>query len=80
KWNPLFDPQAKANLVEDVNALVRDFLRKLKRGFLVRPPDAARIRNMAENLGANHAFDQIKNRDALQRYIELYMIGVLGGK
>ncbi|MBN1686943.1 MAG: hypothetical protein JW852_09830, partial [Spirochaetales bacterium] len=29
KWNPLFDPQAKANLVEDVNALVRDFLRKL---------------------------------------------------
>jgi hypothetical protein len=35
---------------------------------------------MAESLGANHAFDQIKKRDALQRYIELYMINVLGGK
>jgi len=80
KWNPLFDPQAKANLVEDVNSLVRDFLRKLKRGFLVKPPDAPRIRNMAESLAANHAFDQIKKRDALQRYIELYMINVLGGK
>ena len=80
KWNPLFDPEAKANLVEDVNSLVRDFLRKLKRGFLVKPPDGARIRNMAESLAANHAFDQIKKRDALQRYIELYMIRVLGGK
>ena len=80
KWNPLFDPQAKANLVEDVNSLVRDFLRKLKRGFLVKPPDAARIENMADSLAANHAFDQIKKRDALQRYIELYMINVLGGK
>ncbi len=80
RWNPLFDPQAKANLVEDVNSLVRDFLRKLKRGFLVKPPDAPRIRNMAESLAANHAFDQIKKREALQRYIELYMIKVLGGK
>ncbi len=80
KWNPLFDPQAKANLVEDVNSLVRDFLRKLKKGFLVKPPNAARIRNMAESLAANHAFDQIKKREALQRYVELYMISVLGGK
>jgi hypothetical protein len=80
KWNPLYDPQAKANLVEDVNSLVRDFLRKLKRGFLVKPPDAARIANMADSLAANHAFDQIKNRDALQRYIELYMIKILGGQ
>ncbi len=80
KWNPLYDPQAKANLVEDVNSLVRDFLRKLKRGFLVRPPDAARIMNMAESLATNHAFDQIKKHDALKSYIELYMINVLGGK
>ncbi|MBT3273528.1 MAG: hypothetical protein HN368_10250 [Spirochaetales bacterium] len=80
KWNPLFDPQAKANLVEDVNSLVRDFLRKLKRGFLFKPPDADRIRNMAESLAENHAFDQIKKRDALKRYIELYMISVLGAR
>ena len=80
RWNPLFDPQAKANLVEDVNSLVRDFLRKLKKGFLVKPPDAPRIQNMATSLAENHAFDQIKHRDALQRYIELYMIKILGGK
>lgn len=79
KWNPLYDPVAKANLVEDVNSLVRDFLRKLKRGFLVKPPNAERIRTMAESLSQNHAFDQIKRKDDFKRYIELYMIKVLGG-
>ena len=78
KWNPLYDPQAKADLVEDVNSLVRDFLRKLKRGFIVKPPNAARIRNMADTLANNHAFDDIKKRDALKTYIELYMISILG--
>lgn len=80
KWNPLYDPDAKSNLVEDVNSLVRDFLRKLKRGFLVKPPDAPRIKNMASSLASNHAFDQIKRRDDLMRYIELYMLKVLGGR
>ncbi|MAG14017.1 MAG: hypothetical protein CMN78_05420 [Spirochaetales bacterium] len=80
RWNMMFDPQAKANLVEDVNSLVRDFLRKLRRGFLVKPPDSRRIRTMAASLADNHAFDQIKRRDAFQRYIELYMIKTLSGK
>ncbi len=80
KWNPLFDPQAKANLVEDVNSLIRDFLRKLKRSFLVKPPDAERIRTMATSLAENKAFEKIKRKDYLTRYIELYMIKVLGGK
>ena len=78
KWNPLYDPQAKADLVEDVNSLVRDFLRKLKRGFLVKPPNASRIQNMADTLANNHAFDDIKKRDSLKTYIELYMISILG--
>jgi hypothetical protein len=79
RWNPLFDPQAKANLVEDVNSLIRDFLRKLKKGFLVKPPDAQRIRTMSASLAENHAFDQIKRREDLRRYMELYMIQILGG-
>ena len=39
KWNPLYAAAQKKNLVEDVNALVRDFLRPVRRSFLVRPPD-----------------------------------------
>ena len=78
RWNPLLDPVAKNNLVEDVNSLVRDFLRRMKVGFRLIPPDRARIRNLAEKLAQNDAFDQIRRKDPLKEYLELYMLKVLG--
>jgi hypothetical protein len=78
EWNPLLDPTAKANLIEDVNSLVRDFLRRMKVGFRYVPPDRQRIRSLAEQLAQNQAFDQIKRKDALKRYLELYMLKLLG--
>jgi len=48
KWNPLYDSQARTNLVEDVNAMVRDYLRNIRRTFRITPPDAARIRSLAD--------------------------------
>jgi len=77
KWNPLFAAAQKKNLVEDVNALVRDFLRPVRRSFLVRPPDLKRIHALAEQLSESKALAQIKKRDILLRYIELYMIRCL---
>ncbi len=77
KWNPLFDPVAKKNLVEDVNALIRDFLRSLKRGFKVKPPDAERIRNLAAQLASNKSLEKIKKKEYLKEYIALYMIKYL---
>lgn len=78
KWNPLYDPQARTDLVEDVNAMVRDFLRNLRRGFRASPPDAARIRSLAEKVSGNKAFDRIKRKDLFVRYIEIYMLKLLG--
>jgi hypothetical protein len=77
KWNPLYAPDQKRNLVEDVNALVRDFLRPIRRSFLVRPPDLKRIHALAEQLSGSKSLGQIKKRDLLMRYIELYMIRCL---
>jgi hypothetical protein len=77
KWNPLYAAAQKKNLVEDVNALVRDFLRPVRRSFLVRPPDLKRIHALAEQLSESKALAKIKKRDILMRYIELYMIRCL---
>jgi hypothetical protein len=77
KWNPLYAPEQKRNLVEDVNALVRDFLRPVRKSFLVRPPDLKRIHSLAEQLSTSKSLAQIKKRDILMRYIELYMIRCL---
>ncbi len=78
KWNPLYDPKARANLVEDVNAMIRDYVRGLRRGFRIKPPDASRLRALAQKLAQNEAFNRIKHRDYFQRYIEIYMIRLLG--
>ncbi len=78
QWNPLIDETAKKNLVEDVNSLVRDFLRRMRAGFRVAPPGPDRIRKMAEELAQKDAFSKIRRKEALKRYIELYMLKLLG--
>jgi hypothetical protein len=78
KWNPLYDTRAKQNLVEDVNSMIRDYLRSLKRGFKVHPPDMQRIQDLAKTLAQNKSFNKIKKKEYLLRYIEIYMIKLLG--
>ena len=77
EWNPLVDEKAKRNLVEDVNSAVKDFLRKLKRSLLIKPPDEARIKNLSKQIADYEAFKRIKRKDPFRRYIELYMIKLL---
>ncbi|MGA2765378.1 MAG: hypothetical protein ABSG17_18680 [Spirochaetia bacterium] len=77
KWNPLFDTQQKRDLVEDVNALVRDYIRPIKRNFFVKPPDTDRIHALAEQLSASKSLSKIKKKEALVRYFELYMVTCL---
>jgi hypothetical protein len=78
KWNPLLDPVARQNLVEDVNSLVRDFLRRMKVGFRLIPPDRERIRELSAKLAQNDAFTEVRQKEPLRRYLELYMLTVLG--
>jgi hypothetical protein len=77
RWNPLYAAAQKKNLVEDVNSLVRDYLRPIRKSFLVRPTDLKRIHSLAEQLSASKSLSQIKKRDQLLRYIELYMVRCL---
>ncbi len=77
KWNPLYAPEQKANLVEDVNALARDFLRSLRKGFLVSPPSLERLRELAKQLAASRNLEQIRKKETLERYLELYFIKIL---
>ncbi len=76
-WNPLLDRTAKHNLVEDVNALVRDFLRRMRVLNRNMPPDKSRIHSLAERLSRNDAFKEIKRKRDFQRYLELYMLKIL---
>ncbi len=77
KWNPLYASAQKKNLVEDVNSLIRDFIRPIRRSFIVRPPDLQRIHALAVQLSESKSLGQIKKREQLLRYIELYMVRCL---
>ena len=74
RWNPLFDTQGKTNLVEDVNALVRDYVRPLRHSFQVKPPDMNRLHALAEQLSASKGLMKITKKDSLIRYLELFML------
>jgi hypothetical protein len=77
KWNPLYVEDAKADLVEDVNSLARDFLRSLRKGFLVSPPTLERLRDLAKQLAADKHLEQIRKKEPLERYLEIYFIKIL---
>jgi len=77
RWNPLIDPGPKQDLVKDVNALVRDFLRPIRRSLVAQPPDAARIASLAEQLAASRSLAKIGNREPLLRYLSLYILQTL---
>ena len=79
-WNPLMDGKAKKDLIEDVNSMIRDYIRGMKKGFAVKPPDVSRIRHFAEHLGENDAFDTIKKKEEFIRYMELYIVNILSKK
>jgi hypothetical protein len=77
KWNPLYAEDAKANLVEDVNSLARDFLRSLRKGFLVAPPTLERLKVLAKQLAADKHLEQIRKKEPLELYLLVYFIKIL---
>ena len=74
KWNRIINPQAKKNLTEDVNSLIRDYLRKTARTLKAATFTPERIQELARTLSESPSLTKIPSRDALRIYIQLYMV------
>lgn len=74
KWNRNLNSQAKRNLTEDVNSLIRDYLRKTARTLRAATFTAERLSALAATLSDTEALMPLPNREALRLYIQLYMI------
>jgi hypothetical protein len=77
QWNPLIDPIAANNLVEDVNALCRDTLRRMRYTKTLEAPNRERIQELASRIASNTAFERIRRRKAFETYLKLYLLTVL---
>lgn len=73
-WNRTLDPQIKTNLTEDVNSLVRDYMRRIIRSIKASSFNRARVENLATTLVDTPGLMKIKNRDALLAYVQLYIV------
>jgi len=76
-WNRTLDPQGKVNLTEDVNSLIRDYIRRILKTLKASTFDLARVENLANTLVDTPGLVKIKNRDALLAYVELYILHLI---
>ena len=76
-WNRIINPQTRQDLTEDVNALIRDYTRKITRSLKASNFTPDRIRNLAETLAKTPGLQRIKDKEELCMYMQLYMVKLL---
>jgi len=80
RWNTMLNAEAKRNLSFDVDSLVRDYLRNILRTMGGGTFTGERVRSLASSLADSPALLKIKNHQALEQYIQLYMTKILGAR
>ena len=74
QWNKLLSKPNADNLTEDVNSLIRDYMRKTIRTLQGSSFTIDRIRNLAEALVATPSLRRIKDQEELTMYVQLYIL------
>ena len=78
RWGMLIDKQARENLVEDVNSLVRDNLRqtlRVQKHYKITRENLAEL--AANILNRTPSLNAVNSQDSLRIYIELYLVKLL---
>ena len=74
EWNHTLSHPARENLTNDVNALIRDYLRGINKTLSVSSFNPDRVRGLAKTLLESPGLSKIKDRNALKNYVELYIL------
>ena len=80
QWNKRISKDAYNQLNEDVNALIRDYTRKVLRTLSDSTFTKDRIKNLAETLTAAHNMQRLGNNKALTEYVALYMLRLISNR
>ena len=78
QWNKLIAKEAHAQLTEDVNSLIRDYMRKVIRTISAHTFTLERIESLAEALVKTPNMLKITDQDALYMYVQLYILRLVG--
>lgn len=78
-WNRMLSKQARDNLTEDVNSLIRDYMRKILRTLRANNFTPERINNLATTLVKTPGMQKIQDQAELHMYVQLYMVKLIKG-
>ena len=73
-WNNLIEKEHHKNLTEDVNSLIRDYVRGQIQTMKTSGFTKDRIQSMAESIVRIPSLMKIKAHSELQHYVQLYII------
>lgn len=74
QWNKMLSKEAYMTLTEDVNALIRDYTRRVVRTLSSQTFTKERVENLANTLVNTPNMQKIKEHKALTEYVTLYIL------
>ncbi|QTQ12279.1 hypothetical protein HRI96_08755 [Treponema parvum] len=78
-WNKMIDKKNRVNLEEDVNALIRDYIRNVFNTLNGVTFDENRLENLANTLCNTPNMKRIGEPEALNMYVRMYILHLLKG-
>lgn len=73
-WNKMITKEAHNSLTEDVNCLIRDYMRKVVKTISAQTFTVDRVATLAQTLVKTPNMQKIKEEEALTMYVQLYIL------
>ena len=73
-WNKMITKEARMQLTDDVNCLIRDYMRKVIKTISSSTFTIERVQSLANTLVKTPNMQKIKEEDALYMYVQLYIL------
>lgn len=74
QWNQMISKEAHIQLTDDVNALIRDYTRRVVKTVSYQSFNRDRVENLANTLCRSPNLQKIKDQKALKEYVALYIL------
>ena len=77
QWNKLISPDAHRQLTEDVNSLIRGYMRRVIHTISAQTFTIERVRSLAEALIKTPNMQKITEQESLFMYVQLYILRLI---
>ena len=74
QWNKQITKQSREQLTEDVNSLIKDYIRSTARTLKSSKFNIQRIENLANTLVKTPSLQNIREQNHLTKYVQLYIL------